>query len=196
MADAVPPGRNKLFRAPPFRSGPETSNARSPSPGRVFNHRDGSTASRKFQGLHRDPSGEGGRSKAQGGNGGSDPHCGHHIHSGDSPEQQEEAGQSFHNGSSAGGYSASKKKKVSASGFAQVRCHSPNLRVRGSPHSLPLPIQGARGRMRGPEWVGLSEAGRFVWAGPYSHTSFVDAVYGASETSPHPLTLATWGLIK
>lgn len=101
-----------------------------------------------------------------------------------------------HNGSSAGGYSASKKKKVSASGFAQVRCHSPNLRVRGSPHSLPLPIQGARGRMRGPEWVGLSEAGRFVWAGPYSHTSFVDAVYGASETSPHPLTLATWGLIK
>ncbi|XP_043300156.1 INO80 complex subunit C isoform X1 [Cervus elaphus] len=44
-----------------------------------------------------------------------------------------------HNGSSAGGYSAGKKKKVSASGFAQVRCHSPNLRVRGSP---PLPLPG------------------------------------------------------
>lgn len=48
-----------------------------------------------------------------------------------------------HNGSSAGGYSAGKKKKVSASGFAQVRCHSPNLRVRGSP-PLPLPVRGSR----------------------------------------------------
>ncbi|ELR61096.1 INO80 complex subunit C [Bos mutus] len=54
-----------------------------------------------------------------------------------------------HNGSSAGGYSASKKKKVSASGFAQVRCHSPNLRVRGSPHSLPLPDpRGSRAHAR------------------------------------------------
>lgn len=54
-----------------------------------------------------------------------------------------------HNGSSAGGYSASKKKKVSASGFAQVSCHSPNLRVRGSPHSLPLPDpRGSRAHAR------------------------------------------------
>uniref|UniRef100_A0A8C2S775 Uncharacterized protein n=1 Tax=Capra hircus TaxID=9925 RepID=A0A8C2S775_CAPHI len=44
-----------------------------------------------------------------------------------------------HNGSSAGGYSASKKKKASASGFAQVRCHAPNLRVRGSPPLPPVP---------------------------------------------------------
>lgn len=49
-----------------------------------------------------------------------------------------------HNGSSAGGYSASKKKKVSASSFAQVRCHSPTLRLRGA-----VPA-GVRAHARGP----------------------------------------------
>ena len=51
----------------------------------------------------------------------------------------------FHNGSSAGGYTASKKKKVSASGFAQVRCHTPSLRVAGAESAC----AGLRGRALG-----------------------------------------------
>lgn len=37
-----------------------------------------------------------------------------------------------HNGSSSGAYSASKKKKVSGSSFAQVRSRVSDLRVRGA----------------------------------------------------------------
>lgn len=52
-----------------------------------------------------------------------------------------------HNGNNAVGYSASKKKKVSTSNFAQVHRRSPDLRVRRV-------LRGGRERMRGVERVG------------------------------------------
>lgn len=48
-----------------------------------------------------------------------------------------------HNGSSAGGYSASKKKKVAGASFTQVCCGSPSLRVRGAVRG------GAKARAQG-----------------------------------------------
>lgn len=90
-----------------------------------------------------------------------------------------------HNGSSAGSYGASKKKKVSAASFTQVCCRSPALRMRGAVRG------GARARAQSrAELAGTGPRCRAFQVLEVSPP--LDAVAGAEET--FFLNVGKWAL--
>lgn len=103
------------------------------------------TASRKSEGLHWERSGEGVGGRFRVGMAAQIPIVATTATPGIVRNSKKRPVSPSHNGSSAGAYSTSKKKKASASSFAQVCCSSTNLRVRGGR------AESGRERMRGAE---------------------------------------------
>ena len=170
LADAVPPGTDCSELRLLDLAQREVTHAFRVRAG-FSNHRDGSNGRPEVPRPAPGPSGEGGGARLRVGMAAQIPIVATTSTPGIARNSKKRPASPSHNGSSAGGYSAGKKRKLSASGFAQVRCHSPNPRVRGSPP----PVRDSRAHA----WARVGGAQR-GWAlrvgGAYSHTSLVGAV--------------------
>lgn len=152
LADTLPPPRIGLLRSPPFRIGRKES-ANPPGVQAGFSRLKAEVGeSRKFQSLYRE-SGGGGGGRLRVGMAAQIPIVATTSTPGIVRNSKKRPASPSHNGSSAGGYSASKKKKVSAASFTQVCLGSSSLRVRGAVRG------GARARAQG-------RAGQGEGAGP------------------------------